>query len=292
MDPKTDQPNILTLTGVTLDDWKSFEDRFAESIMTGITEEEASTTLISSFVEPLPQSFMSLDNWPLDTTSRCHNCTLNVVGRPIPIPISIKEHYSGIEFGTKGIMCSFPCARRWIDIRYPDVNKRDCILTYLSWLHFIFTGRFKLNILAAPDHTVLKYYGGLLTEDMFKKHIASLEHVSRNAEDPVPINERIPTIMQVFRRSISKDQVRRQISSSEIDAVVSKSHVDYLTVDKNSIWANPSLNFVGISEDVKLSDVNFNDEDEEILKLIQPQAQPSIAAAPPAKVRKTRKSKT
>ena len=294
MDPKTTTPNILTLTDVSLE----VED-FNEPL-DDVAEEDTS---YYPYIEKLPTIFTLLKEWPQDTAARCHNCTLTVDGRPIPIPISIKEVLGGLEFGVRGNMCSFSCARKWIDIRYPEINKRDGILTYLSWLHFIFTGRFKLDIQAAPDHTALKYYGGDMTEDAFKKRIAALEHVSRSSEDPVPVDERISTIVQVFRRSTNYEQVKRRISSADIDVAVAQPFTDCLTVSSNSIWSSPELNFISSNESadmVDISNMKFIDEDEddEIQKLIDEKfgkptpPSPVEDVKPIAKVRKSRKVKT
>lgn len=237
MDSKKNTPNILVLSGVSLEDYKSIDDKFAEEMMGRMVEEEISVSQYNMGSDKIPTTFYSLDEWPTETTARCHNCTLSFTNRPVPIPTIIRELPDGrVEFNVRGNMCSFPCARKWVDVHYHDLNARDNILRNLSLLYFIFTGRQKTDIQPAPDHILLKCYGGEMTEENYRKKISDIDHVSRSSDDPVPAENRIPTIMRMLRGA-DRDLVRKY-DPEYVSGVMSPGLMDNsITVGKNTMWS-------------------------------------------------------
>lgn len=269
MDAKKSAPNILVLSGVSLDDYKSLDDKYAEEMMERMVGDEISVSQYNVCSDKIPTTFCSLDEWPTETTARCHNCTLGFNNRPVPIPTIIRELPDGrVEFNVRGNMCSFPCVRRWIDVHYHDLNVRDNIMRNLSLLYFIFTGRQKTDIQSAPEHTLLKCYGGDMTEEQYKKRIAAIDHIARSSDDPVPEEQRIPTIVRMLRGT-DRDLVRKY-DPQHVTSIISPGLTDNdITVGGNTMW---SFAFQYDDDDA--------DADAELLRLVEETARASTYVEP------------
>jgi hypothetical protein len=66
----------------------------------------------------VPTSFTTVRAWPAKVGLACWSCTLVPLGRPVAIPTAA----NAAEMQTMGLFCSWPCAKRWLDITY---NRND-----------------------------------------------------------------------------------------------------------------------------------------------------------------------
>lgn len=164
-------PNILSLSGITLNDYVSLEDTADERFY---VESDKDSTFTYPY-NKIPQVFTGLKDWPTSTNLCCWSCGFKFNTVPIFIPIHIREVNDSIEIGVSGNMCSFNCAELWIETH--TFNKEDkCKLqNNLCYLYYIFTGKRITHIRAAPCRTNLLQYGGFWTEEMFLKKMKELE---------------------------------------------------------------------------------------------------------------------
>jgi hypothetical protein len=221
---------ILTLTGITPSSWKSIEAQREEEMLLAHEDRPEAVT----YSDPIPTVFTCLEMWPIETNLLCFNCGLKFNGPPKSFPISRRETTAGlIEFNVRGNMCSFPCVRSWIDISCRDSAERHEALRNLSLFYFMFTGRQKSDIPPAPDRTLLKSYGGPLSEDAYKQKINAFDKVDRDSDEPTPVADRAAVIFKILHGC---DIVERRIvkQNTPITSTPTRTVID---VSENSIWA-------------------------------------------------------
>lgn len=164
-------PNILTLTGVTIDDYIPLEDVADDKFLTD--SEYESHDIIPH--NKIPQVFTSLSKWPTNTNLCCWSCGFKFDNVPIFVPTYIRENNDIIEIGVLGNMCSFNCAEQWIEIRAISREERHKLQTNLCFLFYIFTGRHISYIKPSPCKTNLLQYGGNWNEETFLKHMREID---------------------------------------------------------------------------------------------------------------------
>lgn len=165
-------PNILSLTGITINDYISLEDVADERL---IIEDEDINEIYP--YNKIPQVFNSLDKWPLTTNLCCWTCGFKFSSIPKFIPTYIRESSDSIEMGVCGNMCSFNCVELWIETHYMTREERHKLQNNLCFLYKIFTGKTIFYIKPAPCKTNLMQYGGTWNEETFFKKIKELEDI-------------------------------------------------------------------------------------------------------------------
>jgi hypothetical protein len=221
---------ILTLSGITTESWKSIETQREEEMLTG----HADHTEMLTFSDSIPTVFSCMESWPIETNLLCYNCGLKFTGPPKAFPISRRETMAGIiEFNVRGNMCSFPCVRSWIDLHCRDSADRNESLRNLSLFYFMFTGRHKSDIPAAPERTLLKCYGGPLTEDAYKQKINLFDKVDRDSDEPAPVGDRMAIIFKILHGC---DAVERRITKL-VGPICSTPGDLVVNVSEQSMWA-------------------------------------------------------
>ena len=86
-----------------------------------------------------PKTFTKLNLWPTKTNIRCKQCTLEISGTPIPIPVSVEfyKNSAGI-FDIKWLACTFVCSATWITYNIKQSNRRWRALGMLNMIRDIF----------------------------------------------------------------------------------------------------------------------------------------------------------
>jgi len=162
MDKPCKFPNILRLTGVAIEDFRSPED-IMEQRLSVYTEEDRRHTE-KPLYSPLPSKFVSLDLWPSTTNLTCWQCHFTFNSRPYFDPSYFKESETGIEMGVNGVFCCGGCAAKYIKHTYHVVNKRNTHMEWLYALHYMFTGN-RVNFIQ-PSKSFKKRakYGGTMSD--------------------------------------------------------------------------------------------------------------------------------
>jgi hypothetical protein len=168
-------PNILILTGITLEDYISLEDEADDRLL---ADNDVNHQSIYPY-NKIPQTFTSLDKWPTNTNLQCWICTFKFDNMPIFVPIYIRETNDSIEIGVKGNMCSFNCAELWIETHVMTREERHKLQTNLCHLYYIFTGKRTNYIKPSPCKTNLLQYGGTWNEERFLNHMKEINPLNK-----------------------------------------------------------------------------------------------------------------
>jgi len=134
--------------------------------------------------DDIPKTFTSLDLYPESTNLLCWYCDRAFNNRPIFISPSLKEieQYGSkiqFEFEVYGNFCSFNCAEAYINFSYVG-DKKDKFKTRLNILYEIFTGKHTMIIEPAIPKTLMKKYGGYLTDDEYSDKMQKINPESIN----------------------------------------------------------------------------------------------------------------
>lgn len=168
-------PNILYLTGITMDDYKSIEDIFEEYLHESIEKKPDITNIVYNTI---PKVFTGIQNWIKKTNLKCWNCDFTFESVPKFVPIYIKENYteiSDIEIGVHGNFCSFACVSNYINTNYHKRHEILQLLDNLCELYRYYTGRTAYFIPLAPSKTILIQYGGNTLDIEYKEQIRKIE---------------------------------------------------------------------------------------------------------------------
>jgi len=128
--------------------------------------------------------------WPSNTCIKCWHCTMNFDSIPIGLPYSIKEIKEKIIYYVKGCFCSFPCV-----MAYNLTHENNCIKheNYIYMLYREFGG--KGMITKAPPHVFLIEYGGILSQNQYKKMISKSSNIITSA---ITFQSMISTLPQYY----------------------------------------------------------------------------------------------
>ena len=163
-------PNILCLSGISLQDYIPLEDVADDRLLFNENVEEE----IYPY-NKIPQVFTSLSKWPTSTNLICWSCGFKFDNIPKFIPTYIREVNDSIEIGVNGNMCSFNCVELWIETHIMTREERHRLQTNLCFLFFIFTGKHITHIKPSPCKTNLLQYGGTWNEEMFLNHMKEID---------------------------------------------------------------------------------------------------------------------
>jgi hypothetical protein len=167
-------PNILCLSGITLDDYVPLEDVADERLI----NDDESIDLDNIYpYDKIPQIFTSLDTWPKSTNLCCWSCGFKFNGPPKFVPSYIRELDNTIEIGVLGNMCSFNCAESWIENHPMNREERYKMQNNLCYLFFVFTGKRISHIKPSPCKTNLLQYGGTWNEETYLKHMKEINPI-------------------------------------------------------------------------------------------------------------------
>jgi hypothetical protein len=164
-------PNILSLSGITLQDYISFEDAADERLL----ENDKINNEDICMYNKIPNIFTGLSTWPVSTNLLCWSCGFKFDTVPKFIPTYIREINDITEVGVMGNMCSFNCAELWILTHTHNREERFKLQNNLCYLYFLFTGKRIASIKPALCKTNLLQYGGTMNEETFLKNTKDLE---------------------------------------------------------------------------------------------------------------------
>jgi len=163
---------IIFLRGITPEDFKDVEKQFEEKLMERQFDETFDNNTFEENYDTIPIKFSGLDCWVKHTNLKCWNCDFTFDTCPIFIPLHIKKlSRDTIETDVHGNFCSFACAAREI------VDHLDSSLfTNLIRLCNIFNGSSTIkHITPAPRRTIMRKYGGRLSDVEFLESIKKIE---------------------------------------------------------------------------------------------------------------------
>jgi hypothetical protein len=164
-------PNILSLTGISIDDYIPLEDVADKRL---IQDDEYNVNKLVSY-NKIPQIFTTIDKWVTSTNLCCWSCCFKFNTVPKFIPTYIREINDSIEIGVLGNMCSFNCAELWIETHSINREERFKLQNNLCFLYYIFTGKKISYIKPALCKTNLLQYGGNMNEETFLNYMNSLD---------------------------------------------------------------------------------------------------------------------
>jgi hypothetical protein len=170
-------PNILNLSGITLEDYIPLEDVADDRLLA--EDDEVNVSHIYPY-NSIPQIFTSINKWPESTNLCCWSCGFKFDTIPIFIPTYIRETNDSVEIGVKGNMCSFNCAELWIESTNISREERHKLQTNLCFLYYIITGKRISYIKPSPCKTNLLQYGGTWNEETFLKHMRNINPLLNN----------------------------------------------------------------------------------------------------------------
>jgi hypothetical protein len=155
--------HLLPLPGVKLSDYVPIEtiadSRFLEEAASSEFAPEVARAAPTH--EKIPAIFSNLEDWPINTSLCCHECGFTFAGRPVFVPMYIRDAGGRIEMGVSGNYCTWNCAELWIETRYAGNTVQQWRLREnLCTAYRAFTGRQVLNIKAAIPKTELQQFGG------------------------------------------------------------------------------------------------------------------------------------
>jgi hypothetical protein len=157
-------PNILSLAGITLNDYIPLEDVADERL---IQEDDHNIEKIYPY-NKIPQVFNSIDTWITHTNLCCWSCGFKFDNVPKFVPTYIRESNNIIEIGVLGNMCSFNCAELWIETHASNREERYKLQNNLCYLYYLFTGNRTVHIKPSLCRTNLLQYGGTMNEEVFR----------------------------------------------------------------------------------------------------------------------------
>lgn len=124
----------------------------------------------SSSYLPISKYFTTINSWSETTNLRCWNCNLFFKKRPVFLPVSTEEISIGnFRYKTLGNFCCFSCAKSYLSKNYKNSDP-DFKIIYdnLLKLYEIFNGKKIMSIIDAPTPSLMKSFGGNLTEIEYK----------------------------------------------------------------------------------------------------------------------------
>jgi hypothetical protein len=177
------KPNILFLKNVFPERLETIEQEYDNRIyeeagLLGYNDE------LPIAYDKIPAVFVDVESWPKSTNILCWCCSMEFGGRPYFIPERIKSHKDGgTEMITHGVFCTANCAIRYLNTEYSD--KSNSAGSKLSnWdayhgvkiVHRLFTGRSVEKIDPSPPKTIMRQYGGDLTESQYREMLGTFSN--------------------------------------------------------------------------------------------------------------------
>ncbi len=144
-------------------------------------DSETSEDEVVSSYDIIPQKFMGLDVWVLQTNVLCGNCGMPHTNPPVPIPKYFND--SGektVVTIMKLLFCSFPCAARYIEENFVS-SDRENKHGMLRYMYRIFTGTSIDVIPLSPERSQIDIYGGgdsTYTSSQYQKYVDQLIPIS------------------------------------------------------------------------------------------------------------------
>lgn len=172
-------PNILHLTGITLEDYVPVEDILDEQLMDRTACGAPDSSADAMPFDKIPAKFTGLEEWPLSTNLRCWDSGFTSDDRPKFVPTYIITNENGdFEIGVKGTFCTFNNAAGWIRRNIHSKDLQWKTLDMLCVVYKIFTGQSVSNIESAPEVTKMLAWGGDWDEDTYWRNLRALDPIN------------------------------------------------------------------------------------------------------------------
>ncbi len=178
MDKECKYPNVLRLTGISLEDYRSSEDlldeRLIESAEARPPPLEKDKPEQGHPYSKIPKVFTEFKNWPKTTNLKCWMSGLNFDTAPVFVGTHITPTEAGVEIGVLGNFYTFSHAADYIDTPSPP-EERSRLREILCTVYKLFTGKTIYHIEAAPKKTEMIEYGGTLSREDYLKKVMALD---------------------------------------------------------------------------------------------------------------------
>lgn len=170
------EPNILFLKGINIDEILEIEDIYHKELLNNIN---TNNNEINILYDKIPNQFISLQKWIIQTNLRCWFCTLKFKNTPWFIINNTNKTSDGIIYDISGNFCSIGCLKAHINLHY---NKREHFDIYNSVkkLYKIFYKKNINTIITSPDKSNLKIYGGEFDINEYQKQIQDINNININ----------------------------------------------------------------------------------------------------------------
>jgi hypothetical protein len=170
------QPDILFLRGCFISDCSSIEDLFDEHLVNQSLLDNNYDIKDIPF-DRIEKQFTTMENWIKKTNIKCWSCDCNFHNIPIFIPSSIERsdvvgQLTG-SMDTLGNFCSWNCASLYINMNFISNEKWERH-ELLKLLYKIFTGNDINEIVQSPPKTIMKQYGGKITQQEYQNILIKL----------------------------------------------------------------------------------------------------------------------
>lgn len=136
--------------------------------------------------DKVPAAFSGPAAWPASTNLLCWSCRRGFAGPPRFVPGHFRETPAGLEVEVVGVMCSWPCAQRYVlDSLRGSWAAQDNLRLVASLVH----GRPVAAVPPAPRFTEQACFGGPLDAAAFEAAVAA---ATARALAPPPGDPRAP----------------------------------------------------------------------------------------------------
>jgi hypothetical protein len=193
-------PQSLFLKGVFLKDIVTMDSLFDEQDEKSDNIQSINTTFYEDDIiyDKIPKTFVNTYEWPKTTNIKCIHCAFDIMGVPVPIPVSADLDKAGNRvFDVRELGCGFSCAARRIVDNTRNSSTRWQRLTMLKLIRGIFNRELNIqesidqkfglkstnqtindlctDIPLAPERRDICHFGGDISQKEFKHMIDNLE---------------------------------------------------------------------------------------------------------------------
>jgi hypothetical protein len=149
------EPIVLVLRGVCLDDIKTAEDNWVALMDGSIAPVVEGVTYDS-----IPAHVDDPDEWLVRTNLKCWWCGLVPHGSPLTVPLVMR---SGRRFDPEGIYCDDMCAVAWIEKHVHMAQQWERTNNMRMFSEYVLGVAPRDIVIPAPPPTRMQPYGGTMT---------------------------------------------------------------------------------------------------------------------------------
>lgn len=171
------EPNILFLKSITINDIYNIEDIYQQEILNNI--KDVNKNEIDIIYDKIPKTFTTLQKWKRSTNIKCWFCSLKFKNSPWFIIENTINNSEGDIYEIKGNFCSVGCLQGYANIYYHSTKDFD-IFQHIKKLYKIFYNKNIREIEPSPDKYYLKIYGGNLDISEYQKKILEVNIININ----------------------------------------------------------------------------------------------------------------
>lgn len=158
-----------------MDDFVSIEESFNQSLLDADQEDSN----VEEAWDRLPRFFKSFESHPQETNILCWYCSLKFKGRPWFIINYCNNTPKGVVMDIEGNFCSCGCLMGFVAQRFDRIVDFDKKFN-VHRLYKMWTNRSTSHIHIPKDRYALNMYGGDMSVDEYRKHIADVDALNHS----------------------------------------------------------------------------------------------------------------